>query len=113
MIPGIRHRALEAYYYYYYYYYTADVARIVEALDLGAHLYADDTQLYGHCPPANSFELASRVLRAIDSIHEWMSSNRLSLNTGNSFGLARSTVLPREIQIGSSVYFRPLSNLHP
>ena len=26
--------------------------------------------------------MASRVLRAIDAIHEWMSSNRLSLNTG-------------------------------
>ena len=64
--------------------YTADVARIVEALSLGAHLYADDTQLYVHCPPANSFELASRVLRAIDSIHEWMSSNRLSINTGKT-----------------------------
>ena len=37
-----------------------------------------------HCPPSNSFELASRVLRAIDSIHEWMSSNRLSLNTGKT-----------------------------
>ena len=59
-------------------------ARLVEALGLGAHLYADDTQLYGHCSPANSYELASRVLRAIDSIHEWMSSNRLSLNTGKT-----------------------------
>ena len=64
--------------------YTSDVARLVEALGLGAHLYADDTQLYGHCSPANSFELASRVLRAIDSIHEWMSSNQLSLNTGKT-----------------------------
>ena len=64
--------------------YTSDVARLVEALGLGAHLYADDTQLYGHCSPANSYELASRVLRAIDSIHEWMSSNRLSLNTGKT-----------------------------
>ena len=60
------------------------VAKLVEAIGLGAHLYADDTQLYGHCPPSNSFELASRVLRAIDSIHEWMSSNRLSLNTGKT-----------------------------
>ena len=60
--------------------YTSDVARLVEALGLGAHLYADDTQLHGHCPPANSFELASRFLRAIYSIHEWMSSNRLSLS---------------------------------
>ena len=64
--------------------YTSDVAKLVEALLLGAHLYADDTQLYGHCSPANSYELASRVLRAIDSIHEWMSSNRLSLNTGKT-----------------------------
>ena len=54
------------------------------ALGLGTHLYADDTQLYGHCSPSNSVELASRVLRAIDSIHEWMSSNRLSLNTGKT-----------------------------
>ena len=56
-----------------------DVAELVEALGLGTHLYADDTQLYGHCSPSNSVEFASRVL--IDSIHEWMSSNRLSLNT--------------------------------
>ena len=42
--------------------YTSDVAKLVEAFGLGAHLYADDTQLYGHCSPFNSFELASRVL---------------------------------------------------
>ena len=64
--------------------YTSDVAKLVEALGLGTHLYADDTQLYGHCSPSNSVELASRVLRAIDSIHEWMSSNRLSLNTSKT-----------------------------
>ena len=46
------------------------------------------TQLYGHCSPSNSLELASRVLRAIDSIHEWMSSNRLSLNTQDTIHLA-------------------------
>ena len=30
----------------------------------------------------------------------------------NSFGLVRSTVLPREMQIGSSVYFHPWLNFH-
>ena len=64
-----------------YVFYTSDVAKLVKALGLGAHLYADDTQLYGHCSPVNSIELASR---AIDSIHEWMSLNRLSLNTGKT-----------------------------
>ena len=41
---------------------TSDVAKLVEALGLGAHLYTDDNQLYGHCSPSNSFELASRFL---------------------------------------------------
>ena len=70
--------------------YTSDVAILVEALGLGAHLYADDTQLYGHYSPANfwAFELASRVLRAIDSIHEWMSSNRLSQHRQDTIHLA-------------------------
>ena len=36
-------------------------AKLVEALGLGTHLYADDTQLYGHCFPPYSVELASRV----------------------------------------------------
>jgi len=45
-----------------YVFYTSDVAKLVEALGLGAHLYADNTQLYDHCPPSSSFELASRVL---------------------------------------------------
>ena len=87
--------------------YTSDVAKLVEELGLGAHLHADDTQLYGHCSPANSFELASRVLRAIDSIHECISSNRLSLNTGKTQLIWLGTVLPKKMQIGSSVYFRP------
>ena len=91
--------------------YTSDVAKLVEALGLGAHLYANDTQLYGHCSPANSFELASRVLRAFELLTQFTSGcpRTGSLSTQarhNSFGLVRSTVLPTEIQISSSVYFR-------
>ena len=61
-------------------------------LGLDAHLYADDTQLYGHCSPAYSFELASRVLRAIDSTQKWMSSNRLSIQARHNALLAGSSV---------------------
>ena len=46
--------------------YTSDVARLFEALDLGAHLYADDTQL---------------LWIGLWLWLEWMSSNRLSHNT--------------------------------
>ena len=67
---------------YTYVLHTLDVAKLVAALGLCAHLYANET--HGHCSSSNSFELSSQVLRAIDSIHEYMSSNRLSLNTGDT-----------------------------
>ena len=64
--------------------YTADIIKLVESVGLRAHLYADDTTLYGYCCPSTSAELSTRVLQAIDLIHAWMSSNRLSLNTGKA-----------------------------
>ena len=57
---------------------------MVESFGLRAHLYADDVQLYGCCRPSASVDLSTKVLQAIDSIHAWMSSNRLSLNTGKT-----------------------------
>ena len=64
--------------------YMADTVKLVESFGLRAHLYADDVQLYGCCRPSASVDLSTKVLQAIDSIHAWMSSNRLSLNTGKT-----------------------------
>ena len=60
--------------------YTADVIDIVESLGLGVHLYADDTQLYASGPSIQSLDIAGRVLKAVDLVRSWMSSNRLRLN---------------------------------
>ena len=53
---------------------------IVESFGLRVHLYADDTQLYGFSSPDDSAALADLIRRAIDSVSEWMASNRLLLN---------------------------------
>ena len=60
--------------------YTADVAKIVESLGLRAHLYADDTQIYGSTSVSRPVELAELLLLVIDRVNNWMSSNRLRLN---------------------------------
>jgi hypothetical protein len=41
--------------------YTADLIALIETHDLPAHLYADDTQIYGSCRPGNVDELSARL----------------------------------------------------
>ena len=40
--------------------YTADILRIVELHVLSPHLYADDTQIYGRCSPADVAQCQQR-----------------------------------------------------
>ena len=64
--------------------YTADIGLIIKAHGLLHHCYADDTQLYLYCHPAECSSLKSRVLLCIDFISNWMASNRLKLNPSKS-----------------------------
>jgi hypothetical protein len=61
--------------------YTADLIHLIERHSLHPHLYADDTQVYGSCSPADVRQLQSRVSSCVDDIASWMKSNRLKLNT--------------------------------
>ena len=61
--------------------YTADVISIATSHGIGAHSYADDSQLYLHCPSTNQSTAASRLADCIASVERWMRSNRLKLNS--------------------------------
>ena len=45
---------------------------------LTPHAYADDTQIYGSCRPADSAVLSVSV--CVDMVSAWMAANRLQLN---------------------------------
>ena len=60
---------------------TADVISNATSHGVGAHSYADDSQLYLHCPSTNQSIAASRLAKCIKSVERWMRSNRLKLNS--------------------------------
>ena len=48
---------------------------------VGAHSYADDSQLYLHCPSTDQSTAALSLAECIESVERWMRSNRLKLNS--------------------------------
>ena len=60
--------------------YTAELLQGIQANNSCGHAYADDTQIYGSCKPSNVADLRSSMLRCIDDVTAWTSSNRLKLN---------------------------------
>ena len=64
-----------------YHLYTVELISLIERHGLSPHLYADDTQVYGWCPPAAVDALSSQVTECVDDIiATWMKSNWLQLN---------------------------------
>ena len=61
--------------------YTAYVLAIAHRHGVGAHPYADDSQLYRHAPADLCVASASAVVSCISELDRWMCSNRLKLNT--------------------------------
>ena len=61
--------------------YTSDVISIAASLGVGAHSYADDSQLYLHCLATDQSTAALRLAECIERVEGWMKSNRLKLNS--------------------------------
>ena len=60
--------------------YTVDLISLIESHGLSTHLYADDTQVYGSCRPADVVSFSTRLSRCVDETSSWMKSNRLQSN---------------------------------
>ena len=64
--------------------YTVDATNLAQRHGIGAHSYADDTQLYYHCKAVSCSSSVSRMMTCIEEINQWMTSNRLNLNIDNT-----------------------------
>jgi hypothetical protein len=64
--------------------YTADVLHIIDSHSLNPHMFADDTQIYGYCAPADAAALQDRMSACMDAVSDWMRSNRLQLNASKT-----------------------------
>ena len=64
--------------------YTADLLQLIKRHRLSPHLFADDTQIYGFCPPDDASQLQNRLSGCINDVADWMRSNRLQLNTAKT-----------------------------
>jgi len=61
--------------------YTAGIISLIENFRLTPHLYADDIQIYGSCPPAKVDVFSARLTACSCAVASWMQSNRLQLNS--------------------------------
>jgi len=64
--------------------YTADLAALIQRHGLLPHLYADDTQIVGSCSPTATDMMRCQIEGCVTDVANWMSSNRLQLNTSKS-----------------------------
>ena len=60
--------------------YTTPIGHILSKSPVSFHLYADDTQLYISFSPSDSTANLSVLSSTLDTIHSWLSLNRLSVN---------------------------------
>ena len=67
--------------------YKSDIPCIIVKDGLLCMCYADDTQLYSHLKTHNVPVAKSMVAVSINHVHQWLTSNRLRLNSVKTEGM--------------------------
>ena len=68
----------------YFLLYSVDALQLAENHGFNIHGYADDLQLYDHCSTCDMDSLVQRMGTCIEAIRDWMSRNRLRLNSSKT-----------------------------
>ena len=86
--------------------YTTPLSHMLSATALSYHFYADDTQLYiSFNSPDSATSLATLSL-ALDSVHAWLTANRLSVNPSKTEFLIIGTPQQRSKLTATSLTFQ-------
>jgi len=64
--------------------YTTPLSYLLNKSGVPYHMYADDTQLYYSFSASDSFIAFAYLSNVLDSVHNWLSANYLSLNPSKS-----------------------------
>ena len=85
--------------------YTTPIGNILSNCSVSFHLYADDTQLYISFSSSESTTNLSILSTTLDSIHSWLSLNRLTVNPAKTEFLLIGTKQQRSKITNSSISF--------
>ena len=86
--------------------YTTPLSFLVKDSPVLFYLYADDTQLYISFTASESAKNLSILSSTLDSVHAWLTANRLSVNPSKTEYLLVGSRQQRNKLISSSVTFR-------
>ena len=86
--------------------YTTPLSHILNATTLSYHFYADDTQLYISFNSPDSATSLATLSSALDSVHAWLTSNRLSVNPSKTEFLIIGTPQQRSKLTAATLTFQ-------
>lgn len=85
--------------------YTTPLSYVLQGSAIPFHFYADDTQLYISFSASDSLTSLAHLSKTLDSVHQWLSANHLSLNPSKTEYLLVGTTQQRAKVTADSLSF--------